>query len=122
MSQNPISSISLAIACLAVTLVGLSPSATAKRTLNASARKIATLPRGFVPPPPPYEPSRLPELQVWKNIRLRREGPQVGSKPKSEIAKPENTNPYSRFIYNREGYQSPQPVQPNKYVTYWSKS
>jgi hypothetical protein len=94
----------------------------AKHSFASNGKKIAALPKGFVPPPPPYEPSTLPELQAWRAIRIRREGSQVSNKAKSDLAKPENTNPYSRFIYNREGYQSPQPVQPNKYVTYWSKS
>jgi hypothetical protein len=120
MSQNPLASSSLAIACLAISLGALSPDASAKRVFNANGKKIAAVPKGFVPPPPPYEPATLPELQAWKAIRIRREGLQVSNKPKS--AKPESTNPYAKFIYNREGYQSPQPVQPNKYVTYWCKS
>ena len=110
----------LAIACLATTLTGLCPQAEAKRTFTSATRKIAALPKGLVPPPPPYEPSTLPEWQAWKSIRIRREATQ-STKTKSEQVKSEAANPYSRFIYNREGYQSPQPVQPNKYVTYWSK-
>ncbi len=120
MSQNPRASSYLAIACLAITLVGLGPEASAKRVSIANGKKIAALPKGFVPPPPPYEPSTLPELQALKAIRIRREGLQASNKPKS--AKPESSNPYAKFIYNREGYPSPQPVQPNKYVTYWTKS
>jgi hypothetical protein len=122
MSLHSIASSSLAIACLATTLAGLCPLAEAKRTFPSNARKIAVLPKGFVPPPPPYEPSTLPEVQAQKAIRIRREVSRVSNQAKFDVAKPENTNPYSRFIYNRDGYESPQPVQPNKYVTYWSKS
>jgi hypothetical protein len=113
-------SLSLTIICL--TIFANHCSASNKRSLSVGARKIASLPKGFVPPPPPYEPSSLPEIQNWKSIRIRREPLARESKPKNEIARPEATNPYSRFIYNRDGYQSPQPVQPNKYVTYWSKT
>jgi hypothetical protein len=63
----------------------------------------------FVPPPPPYQPSILPEM--------------AGSSEAVTVASAETkvVKPYSRYIYVRNQSDAPRVVQqPNKYVTYWS--
>ncbi|MBI4533239.1 MAG: hypothetical protein HY711_04760 [Candidatus Melainabacteria bacterium] len=70
----------------------------------AKAAKRAPVNRGtyFVPPPPAYMPSILPELKATEDL---------------ESAKP--ADPAKKYIYTREGYEDPTPVRPNKHVTYW---
>lgn len=72
---------------------------------EAKAAKRAPASRGyyFVPPPPAYMPSILPELKAIEEL---------------ESAKP--ADPAKKYIYTREGYEDPMPVRPNKHVTYWS--
>jgi hypothetical protein len=65
----------------------------------------------FVPPPPPYTPSMLPELQYSQMTASP-------SPVREESA--EDLNPYSKYIYTRSGYDAPRRVQPNKYVTVWT--
>jgi len=80
----------------------LSPIAEAKR------RKIGKLTLNshhcLVPPPPPYVPAWLPDQ--YRQTALP--------------AKEKPANPYSKYIYTAPGHESAVPVQPNKYVTYWS--
>jgi hypothetical protein len=59
----------------------------------------------FIPPPPAYMPSILPELS----------GGEVAA-----VKKPEN--PYRKYIYSRQGYEIPQPAQRRKGVTVWTAS
>ncbi|MBY0358044.1 MAG: hypothetical protein K2W82_08595 [Candidatus Obscuribacterales bacterium] len=58
----------------------------------------------FVPPPPAYMPSILPELQV-----SARHG----------VAATQSQNPYKRYIYTPVGMNEPQPVQVRKGVVTW---
>jgi hypothetical protein len=83
---------------------------TAHRVSQTRHRKIAYYGKNFlVPPPPPYTPSMLPELQYGHY-----------SQSSQRTDSPEDGSPYSKYIYTRSGYEPPKPVQPNKYVTYWS--
>jgi hypothetical protein len=61
----------------------------------------------FVPPPPAYVPSMGPTPNLNGSVEAD-----------ADEAAP---NPYSKYIYTRQGYQAPQPVQSNKYVTYWNR-
>jgi hypothetical protein len=84
---------------------------TAHKVAQTRHRKIAYYSKNFlVPPPPPYTPSMLPELQYGhysQQSSQRNESAEAGS-------------PYNKYIYTRSGYEPPKPVQPNKYVTYWN--
>jgi|SRR5277367_4122724 len=83
---------------------------TAHKATQTRHRKIAYYGKNFlVPPPPPYTPSMLPELQY---------GHYSQSSQRNESA--EDGSPYSKYVYTRSGYEAPKPVQPNKYVTYWA--
>lgn len=67
----------------------------------------------LVPPPPPYQPSILPEYGG------RYSG---GAAPKIASAEtPKVERPYSKYIYTRNVADAPRVVQPNKYVTVWNK-
>ncbi len=63
----------------------------------------------FVPPPPANMPSILPELAV-----------RGASGESIEVKKP--VNPYKKYIYSRDGYEAPAPVEVRKGVTTWSRS
>jgi len=77
-----------------------------------SVRKIAYAGKHwFVPPPPPYTPTMLPELQYSQMT--------ASPSPVKEESS-EDQNPYSKYIYTRSGYDAPRRVQPNKYVTVWT--
>jgi hypothetical protein len=83
---------------------------TAHRVTQTRHHKIAYYGKNFlVPPPPPYTPSMLPELQY---------GHYSQSSQRTDSA--EESSPYNKYIYTRSGYEPPKPVQPNKYVTYWA--
>ncbi len=70
----------------------------------------------LIPPPPPYAPSILPELAYARSRGYR--------KVKQEQAQPEKVEShYSKVgVQAVEGYEDPEPVKTNKYVTYWNKS
>jgi hypothetical protein len=62
----------------------------------------------FVPPPPPYQPSILPEMSG------------AGEEDSVAAAETKTVKPYSKYIYVRNQSDAPRVVQqPNKYVTYW---
>ncbi len=63
----------------------------------------------FVPPPPAYVPAILPERMMYGDSS-------------SADAGEETANPYSKYIYTRQGYSAPRAVQSNKYITYWNKN
>jgi hypothetical protein len=88
-----------------------SASKSSHKLAQARHRKIAYYGKNFlVPPPPPYTPSMLPELQYARY-----------SSNSQKQESPEEENPYSKYIYTRPGYEPPpKPAQPNKYVTYWA--
>jgi hypothetical protein len=66
----------------------------------------------FVPPPPPYAPSILPEMKRYYGTQV-----EADSDTDNGIQTPQSR--WSKYIYVRNGYTAPQPVSPNKYVTYW---
>jgi hypothetical protein len=85
---------------------------------SARKRQIAYRHHGksyLIPPPPPYAPSILPELAYARAHRGRHHAVAVQQPEKVE----------SRFVklgvQAAEGYEEPEPVKVNKYVTYWNK-
>ncbi len=85
--------VALAAVCVSLPAQARSAKAPSKTTKNY-----------LVPPPPAYMPSILPELYFKQ---------QAQKEPKKE-------NPYSKYVYTREGYEDPLPRQTNRYVTYWN--
>jgi len=68
----------------------------------------------FVPPPPAYSPSILPELQYQSNNQTAATGDEVTEK----IVE---TDSADKYVKAKEGYQDPKAVRTNKYVTYWNQ-
>jgi hypothetical protein len=66
----------------------------------------------FVPPPPAYAPSILPELQ--------RQTQQVASNEESADTLVE-ADGSDKYVKAKDGYQDPKAVRTNKYVTYWNQ-
>ena len=66
----------------------------------------------FVPPPPPFVPSIMPEMKRFYSNEV-----EADSDTGSGIQTPQSR--WSKYIYVRNGYSAPQPVSTNKYVTYW---
>jgi hypothetical protein len=62
----------------------------------------------FVPPPPPYQPSILPEMSS------------AGESDSVASVETKTVKPYSKYIYVRNQSDAPRVVQHNKYVTSWS--
>jgi len=93
----------------------------AKSTAKHAKRRIAHRGKGsyLIPPPPPYAPSILPELAY---ARAR------GYKKKAVEATVPDKEADSRTYHEKvgvqsvDGYEEPEPVKQNKYVTYWNKS
>jgi len=81
-------------------------------------KRIAYRHRGksyLVPPPPPYAPSILPELAYAR----RHHGRHVAAAQQPEKVE----SKYVKLgVQAAEGYEDPEPVKTNKYVTYWNKS
>lgn len=73
-----------------------------------SGRRVAA---GFIPPPPAYMPSILPEIAA-----RRAYGQDVADGV--EEVKPEN--PYAKYIYNRQG-EAPTALQTRKGVVTWAR-
>jgi hypothetical protein len=69
----------------------------------------------FVPPPPAYSPSILPELQ-------RQQAPAQSTTTTDEAG---NTlveaDSAEKYVKAKDGYQDPKASRPNKYVTYWNQ-
>ncbi|MDZ4833538.1 MAG: hypothetical protein SGJ27_07135 [Candidatus Melainabacteria bacterium] len=98
---------------------------TATHKLSASVTKHQTKPRRIsyrhrgksylVPPPPPYAPSILPELAYARHHR--------GAKHVVQQQPEKVESRYTKLgVQSAEGYEDPEPVKANKYVTYWNKS
>jgi len=76
-------------------------------------RRVASNSHAYlVPPPPAYQPAWLPESFYMQQDTSAQTAP-VKTQPE---------NPYSKYIYTAPGHRGVAPVQPNKYVTYWSKT
>jgi hypothetical protein len=90
---------------------------TATVTKQQAKRRIAYRHKGksyLVPPPPPYAPSILPELAYARHHRGFKHA--VHQEPEKVESK------YIKLgVQSAEGYEDPEPVKPNKYVTYWGK-
>ncbi len=86
-------------------------------TKQQAKRRIAYRHKGksyLVPPPPPYAPSILPELAYARHHRgFKHAAHQEPEKVESKYIK--------LGVQSAEGYEDPEPVKPNKYVTYWGK-
>lgn len=87
-------------------------SATVKK--HHAARRVAYRHHGksyLIPPPPPYAPSILPELAYARSRGRHHATAHKPEKVESKFVK--------LGVQAAEGYEDPEPVKPNKYVTYW---
>lgn len=86
----------------------------AKRTTK---RLVAHRARGksyLVPPPPPYAPSILPEI-AYRHAR----GYRKPAAAEAQVEKVESA--YAKVgVQAAEGYEDPEPVKKNPYVTTWN--
>lgn len=86
-------------------------------TKHSAKRQLAYRHRGksyLIPPPPPYAPSILPELAYARAHRgYKHAAAQQPEKVQSRFVK--------LGVQAAEGYEDPEPVKANKYVTYWNK-
>jgi hypothetical protein len=81
----------------------------ATQTKHKKSRSIALNSNNYlVPPPPAYVPAWLPEA--------------LYAPARTQVRTTQPASPYSKYIYTAPGHDSVSPVQPNKYVTYWSKT
>ncbi|MBK9145951.1 MAG: hypothetical protein IPM23_26065 [Candidatus Melainabacteria bacterium] len=88
---------------------------TTRKRASRSGKKYRA--SGLVPPPPAYAPSILPEI-VYSRYRHRNHHKVETA---DENKEPKASDTYSKHFYTREGDEDPEPVKPNKYVTYWGK-
>ena len=102
-----------AVASIAV-LASVLNLATTDQAAQAKTKKTAQrAPHSyFVPPPPPYVPSILPEMKRFYGNDVEADS-DVDS-----VQTPQSR--WSKYIYVRNGYAAPQSVSPNKYVTNWN--
>lgn len=70
----------------------------------------------FVPPPPPYQPSVLPEVRAGRVAMTN-----VQSEA-AAVTVQKQENRYRKYVYTRNEADMPTVVQPNRYVSYWNKS
>lgn len=100
----------------------VAPTARTKQTQAPTAQAKRKTPRRafvargayFVPPPPAYMPSVLPELYAHRNVE------RVEDSEEEEVAvvaeKPKN--PYVKYFYSRDEH-APKPVQSRNGVSTW---
>lgn len=93
----------------------------AKKTAKHAVRRIAHRGKGsyLVPPPPPYAPSILPELAYARARGYRKTTAAVADK---QVVEDDKTYHEKVGVQAADGYEDPEPVKQNKYVTYWNKS
>ncbi|HEY9775519.1 MAG TPA: hypothetical protein V6C81_17265 [Planktothrix sp.] len=103
--------VALSSAALLVGAIGISADAQTTKVTKRKTTHSGRIGRGsyFVPPPPPYQPSILPEMN----------GASASISPAVQAPKPEN--PYSKYVYTRNAADAPTIIQPNRYVTVWNK-
>ncbi|MBS1992745.1 MAG: hypothetical protein JSS83_19645 [Cyanobacteria bacterium SZAS LIN-3] len=68
----------------------------------------------FVPPPPAYSPSILPEIQYQSSN-------QTAATSEDATEKLVEADSADKYVKAKEGYQDPKAVRTNKYVTYWNQ-
>jgi hypothetical protein len=93
-----------------VTLPVFDSAALAKGKQTTKSKRVAH--SYFVPPPPAYAPSLLPELQRQSQV-------QTGSA--GEENKLVDGDASDKYVKAKDGYQDPKAVRTNKYVTYWNQ-
>jgi hypothetical protein len=103
--------VSVATLACSVTLVSTNQSAIAKSKKHYIAQNHRS--NYFVPPPPAYVPSILPE-------RMMNNG--ASTEEAAADTDEAEAYPYKKYIYTRQGSDAPRVVQPNKYVTYWNRT
>ncbi len=102
-----------AVASFAVLASVLSLAATDQAASAKTKKTTQRAPRSyFVPPPPPYTPSILPDMR-------RMYGNDVEADSDVDTVQTPQSR-WSKYIYVRNGYSAPQSVSPNKYVTNWN--
>jgi|ERR1700733_8943412 hypothetical protein len=106
--------VSVATLACSVALVSTNQSAIAKskKHYTPSNHRYSNY---FVPPPPAYVPSILPE-------RMMNTGASASTEEAAADPDESEAYPYKKYIYTRQGSDAPRVVQPNKYVTYWNRT
>jgi hypothetical protein len=66
----------------------------------------------FVPPPPAYAPSILPEQQRQT---------QAAATTDEAVVKLAEGDSADKYVKAKDGYQDPRAVRTNRYVTYWNQ-
>jgi hypothetical protein len=96
-----------------VTLPALDGAALAKGKQTSKTKKTSHIAHSyFVPPPPAYSPSMLPELQRQT---------QVAATTEETTDKLVEGDSSDKYVKAKDGYQDPKAVRTNKYVTYWNQ-
>jgi hypothetical protein len=87
--------------------------ALAKGKQSAAKKRVAH--SYFVPPPPAYSPSILPELQRQAPVQA------TSTDEASDKIVENEGDSADKYVKAKDGYQDPKAVRTNKYVTYWNQ-
>jgi len=103
----------LSSAGLLVATLTLTASCQAQAKAKKTARVASARGHYLVPPPPPYQPSLLPELAYSRPVYSTNE----------EVASSQTkaSQPYSKYIYVRNSSDAPTMVPQNRYVSSWNQ-
>lgn len=93
--------LSASLVAAALVSVGINQPALAKAKRSYSAGRGAY----FVPPPPPYAPSVLPENQGYHVTSDQQ------TEKTAEVAEKPPENPYKKYIYTREANDMPRVIK-----------